>query len=153
MVVKSRTASGDEVAAQPLTFVTTKDDAPPIISQVNNESTLYPGADAKVQTIVSWETDEPSICQFFYSDNLAAKEEDALSLEPETGPLLAHVQVVTEFTPSTAYKFWVVCNDRNENPAKSEDFVLFTPEKEKSIIDIIIENFEGAFGWVKNIGK
>ena len=33
----------------------------------------------------------------------------------------------------------------------SEDFVLFTPEKEKSIIDIILENFEGAFGWIKNI--
>ena len=153
VVVKARTQSGDEISSRPVTFVTTKDDAPPVISQVANESTLYPGAEAKVQTIVSWETDEPAICQFFYGQGLIIAAADEQSLAEETGPLLRHVQVVTEFLPSTVYKFWVRCRDRNDNPARSEDFVLFTPEKEKSIIDIILENFEGTFGWVKNIGK
>jgi hypothetical protein len=153
VVVKARTSAGDEIASSPITFVTTKDDSPPIIAQVNNESTLYPGADAKVQTIVSWETDELSVCQVYYTEGVTVKEDEAKSLPEETGVLLKHAQVITEFTPSTAYKFWVRCRDRNGNPARSEDFVLFTPEKEKSIIDIIIENFEGTFGWVKNIGK
>jgi hypothetical protein len=70
-----------------------------------------------------------------------------------TSPASEHVRVVTEFLPSTVYKFWVECDDRSDNSERSEDFVLFTPEKEKSIIDIILENFEGTFGWVKNIGK
>lgn len=153
VIVKARTASGDEVVSQPLTFVTTKDEAPPIISQVNNESTLYPGADAKIQTIVNWETDEASKCQFFYGEGVAVDDETALGLGEETGFSLKHVQVITEFTPSTVYKFWISCHDPNGNPARSEDFVLFTPEKEKSIIDIILENFESTFGWVKNIGK
>ena len=152
-IIRARTQAGDEITSQPLTFVTKKDDEPPVIGQVNNESTLYPGADAKVQTIVSWETDELSVCQFFYTDGVTVDEETALSLPEETGALMKHVQVVTEFTPSTAYKFWVRCRDRNGNPARSEDFVLFTPEKEKNIIDILLENFEGAFGWVKNVGK
>ena len=73
-------------------------------------------------------------------------------MDPNTDPTIDHVRVVTEFLPSTVYKFWVSCEDRSGNDVRTEDFVLFTPEKEKSIIDIILENFEGTFGWVKNIG-
>jgi len=51
------------------------------------------------------------------------------------------------------YKFALICADQVGNSVQSEDFVLFTPAKEKNIIDIIIENFQGTFGWVKNIGK
>jgi hypothetical protein len=53
----------------------------------------------------------------------------------------------------TVYQFWVECKDVSGNKSKSENFVLFTPNKEKSIIDIILENFQGTFGWVNNIGK
>jgi hypothetical protein len=73
-------------------------------------------------------------------------------MAPNTEPTVDHVRVITEFLPSTVYKFWVKCEDQTGNEEQSEDFVLFTPEKEKSIIDIILENFEGTFGWVKNIG-
>jgi hypothetical protein len=152
-VIKARTPSGDEISSNPITFTTTKDDTPPIISNVSNESTLYPGADAKVQTIISWDTDEQSLCQFFYGEGVVVKEDAALSFPEETGLALKHVQVITSFSPSTAYKFWVKCADRNDNSARSEDFVLFTPSKEKNIIDIILENFQGTFGWVNNIGK
>src|SRR3989344_782340 len=153
VVIKARTEGGDEISSQPVTFVTTKDDAPPIIANVTNESTLYPGADIKGQTIVSWDTDESSLCQFFYGQGLTITDENKLSFPEETGFSLKHTQVITEFTPSTVYKFWVECHDPNDNVGTSEDFVLFTPEKEKSIIDVILENFQGTFGWVKNIGK
>jgi hypothetical protein len=87
-----------------------------------------------------------------YSEGLAGAE-DAIETDKNTEPTVDHVRVLTEFRPSTVYKFWVMCEDRSDNETRSEDFVLFTPEKEKSIIDIILENFEGTFGWVKNIGK
>jgi hypothetical protein len=117
---------------------------------VSNESTLYPSADAKVQTIVSWTTDEQSYCQFYYREGMVG---DANTLGEEKEPRTDHVQVVVEFLPSTVYQFWVECRDESRNKTKSENFVLFTPNKEKSIIDIILENFQGTFGWVKNIGK
>jgi hypothetical protein len=151
-VVKAENESGDKSASEPISFVTVKDEAPPIISKVTNESTLYPTADAKVQTIVNWNTDEPSFCQFFYRQSISVTG-DAVSLAPEDFTSTAHVQVVIDFQPSTVYKFWVECKDKTGNDARSEDFVLFTPDKEKSILDIIIENFQGTFGWVKNIGK
>jgi len=151
-VVKVENEAGDKVVSEQFSFVTIKDVAPPLISKVTNESTLYPTSDAKIQTIVNWDTDELAFCQFFYRQSLA-NTGDALSLDPEIHPNTAHVQVVLEFLPSTVYKFWLECKDLTGNKARSEDFVLFTPDKEKSIIDIIMENFQGTFGWVKNIGK
>jgi hypothetical protein len=63
-----------------------------------------------------------------------------------------HVQVITNFLPSTVYKFWIICNDEADNVAKSQDFSMLTPTQEESIIDIIIKNFESSFGWVKKMG-
>lgn len=149
-VVRAENSAGDKISSDPMTFITVKDEYPPEISKMNNESTLYPGENTKIQTIVSWSTDEPSYCQMFYKKAVEPKAEPS-TLAKEIAPIKDHVQVVVEFLPSTAYKFWVVCEDPAGNKKQSEDFVLFTPEKEKSIIDIILENFEGAFGWVKNI--
>ena len=150
-VVKAENALGEKVTGTPIFFTTVKDTAPPLISKVSNESTLYPSADAKVQTIVSWSTDEPSFCQFFYREGLNPNIPPSGSGE-EKQERSDHVQVVVEFQPSTVYQFWVECRDSANNKTKSENFVLFTPNKEKSIIDIILENFQGTFGWVKNIG-
>ena len=59
--------------------------------------------------------------------------------------------MIVGFASATVYQFWMFCHDEAGNESRSEDFVLITPVKEKSIIDIILENFEGTFGWVKNI--
>ena len=63
-----------------------------------------------------------------------------------------HVEVVVDFAPATVYQFWLDCEDVAGNTIKSENFVLFTPIQEKNIIDLILENFQSTFGWVKNIG-
>jgi hypothetical protein len=148
--IYTENAAGDRVTSDELNFITVKDELPPDISKIANESTLYPSSDNKIQTIVSWATDEPAYCQFFYRQGLSPQAEE-YSLARELEPRTDHVQVVVEFLPSTVYKFWVQCLDEAGNDSRSDDFVLFTPEKEKSIIDIILENFEGAFGWVNNI--
>jgi hypothetical protein len=150
--VIAENSSGDRVRSIPITFLTVRDEEPPIITNVTNESTLFPGDEARIQTIVAWSTDEPSLCVFNYREGIAAGV-DANTIESEDkNPTEKHVQVITEFNPSTVYKFWVECSDSSDNVGRTEDFVLFTPTKEKSIIDIIIENFEASFGWVKNIG-
>jgi hypothetical protein len=151
-IVKAENSVGDKVVSNPIYFTTVKDIAAPLISKVSNESTLYPSADAKVQTIISWDTDEPAFCQLWYREGLAPTIEP-IGFGEEKDAREDHVQVIVEFLPSTVYQYWVECRDPSKNATKSENFVLFTPNKEKSIIDIILENFEGTFGWVKNIGK
>ncbi len=151
-IVKAENEAGEAVESEPITFTTVRDVEPPLISRVTNESTLFPGAETRIQTILSWGTDEAAFCTLSYSEGLATAE-SARDLPKEDLPTTDHVKVLTEFLPSTVYKFWIACEDRSGNKSRTEDFVLFTPEKEKSIIDIILENFQGTFGWVKNVGK
>ncbi len=151
-VITATNESGETLSSDPFTFITIRDVIPPAITKVKNESTLFPGEDTKIQTIVSWETDEPAVCQVFYTQGAAGSGEgDSLPLE--ANPLTQHTQVIVGFAPSTVYRFWVECSDEGRNSSVSEDFVLITPFKEKNIIDIILENFQGTFGWVNNIGK
>jgi hypothetical protein len=150
VVINVESEDGESSQSEPLTFITTRDKEPPIISKVNTESTIYPGSENKIQTIASWETDEYSKCQLFYHQGLVvADEPDSLPAEEDLG--LKHVQVITNFLPSTVYKFWIICEDEAENQGQSEDFTMLTPTQEESIIDIIIKNFESSFGWLKKL--
>lgn len=154
-VIRTTNQDGDNAESTPFQFITIRDVIPPAISKVKNESTLFPGEDVKIQTIIGWETDEPATCQVFYSQGLSTgtSNDGAESMPKEINPLTIHTQVIVGFTPGTVYQFWTVCNDEGQNESRSEDFVLITPIKEKSIIDIILQNFQGTFGWVNNIGK
>jgi hypothetical protein len=153
VVVIATNEGGDNVASNPQTFITVRDVIEPAINKVKNESTLYPSEEVKIQTIISWETDEPAFCQTYYAQGLATQEGEGESLPKEPNPTTSHTQVVVGFAPATVYRFWMICDDEAGNQTRSEDFVLITPVKEKSIIDVILENFEGTFGWLKNVGK
>lgn len=150
--VIAENAGGDRIKSQPITFITIRDTAAPIISNVKNESTLFPGSEARIQTIVEWATDEPAYCTMTYREGVAGGVEP-YTIEPDTiSYSQKHVEVIVDFAPATVYQFWLNCSDEAGNKIQSENFVLFTPIQEKNIIDLILENFESTFGWVKNIG-
>ena len=150
--VIAENSGGDRVRSQPIRFITVRDDAPPLISNVTNESTLFPGSESRIQTIVEWRTDEPASCLMTYREGVAGGVEPT-TIEPEQiNYTERHVEVIVDFAPATVYQFWLVCTDEAGNSVQSENFVLFTPIQEKNIIDLILENFESTFGWVQNIG-
>lgn len=149
--VTAENAGGDRVKSQPLTFVTVKDEAPPIISNVKNDSTIFPGNESRIQTIVEWNTDEPSSCVMTYREGVSEAVEPTIIEQDTINYTAQHVEVIVDFAPATVYQFWLDCTDEAGNTATSEDFVLFTPIQEKNIIDLILENFEATFGWVRNI--
>lgn len=149
--VIAENGGGDRVKSQPITFITVKDTAPPIVSNVTNESTLFPGGDSRVQSIVEWKTDEPAFCKMTYREGVASGV-DPTVIEPDSVSYATkHVEVIVDFAPGTVYQFWLNCEDEAHNAMQSENFVLFTPIQEKSIIDLILENFQSTFGWIKNI--
>lgn len=150
--VIAENAGGDRVKSNPITFITVKDSAPPIISNVTNESTLFPGGESRIQTIIEWLTDEPSHCSLSYREGIAGGIEPTVIDTKDSGFTTKHTEVIVDFAPATVYQFWLECADESKNSVKSENFVLFTPIQEKNIIDIIVENFQSTFGWVKNIG-
>lgn len=150
--VTAENSGGDRVKSQPITFITVKDTAAPLISNVTNESTLFPGSEARIQTIVEWKTDEPSYCTMTYQEGVAGGVEPTVIEAEEINYTEKHVEVIVDFAPATVYQFWLICADESGNERQSENFVLFTPIQEKNIIDLILENFESTFGWVQNIG-
>lgn len=150
--VIAENGGGDRVKSQPITFITVKDTAAPLISNVTNESTLFPGGESRIQTIVEWKTDEPAYCTMTYREGVAGGVEPTVIESEEISYAEKHVEVIVDFAPATVYQFWLDCVDESGNARKSENFVLFTPIQEKNIIDLILENFEATFGWVKNIG-
>lgn len=150
--VIAENAGGDRVKSSPITFVTVKDTAPPIISNVTNDSTLFPGGESRIQTIIEWLTDEPAHCSLTYREGIAGGVEPTVIDTKDSGFTMQHVNVVVDFAPATVYQFWLDCADESGNKVKSENYVLFTPIQEKNIIDIILENFQSTFGWLKNIG-
>lgn len=150
--VTAENSGGDRVRSQPVQFITVRDIAPPIITNVTNESTLFPGGESRIQTIVGWDTDEPASCLMTYQEGVAGGTE-AYTIEKEQITYnTKHVEVIVDFAPATVYQFYLTCVDEAGNDVKSENYVLFTPIQEKNIIDLIIENFQSTFGWVKNIG-
>lgn len=151
--VIAENAGGDRVKSNPITFITVKDTAAPIISNVTNESTLFPGGESRIQTIIEWLTDEPSSCALSYREGITGGV-DPTVVEPESVSYIEdHIEVIVEFAPATVYQFWLTCSDESGNKTNSENFVLFTPIQEKNIIDIILENFESTFGWLKNVNN
>ena len=149
--VIAENSSGDRVRSQPIQFITIRDTEPPIISNVTNESTIFPGQESRIQTIIEWNTDEPAYCTMTYQEGVAGGTDPVELAAEEIEYNTNHVRVITEFSPATVYQFWLNCEDQTGNMAQSEDFVLFTPIQEKNIIDLILENFEATFGWVRNI--
>ncbi|MEI7498575.1 MAG: fibronectin type III domain-containing protein [Candidatus Falkowbacteria bacterium] len=147
-VIKVENEQGEKAISEPIDFATVRDVLPPVISKVNSESTLYPGTENKTQTIISWRTDEPTVCQFNYNKGIGLNEKPTL-LTKEEDYGSNHVQVVTDFQSATVYKFWLECFDRTGNKARSQDYTMLTPAREESILDLIIKNFEGTFGWLK----
>lgn len=149
--VTAENSGGDRVRSQPIQFITVRDIAPPIITNVTNESTLFPGGESRIQTIVEWDTDEPAYCLMTYQEGVAGGTEPFTIEKEQISYSTNHVEVVVDFAPATVYQFYLTCTDEAGNDIQSEDFVLFTPIQEKNIIDLILENFEATFGWVKNI--
>lgn len=154
VVIHSTNQSGDVVTSKPYTFLTVRDTVPPVISKVSNQSTLFPSDNVKVQTIISWKTDEPAYCQLFYVHGIVKSASNPPSSQPaEQNPLTDHTEVIVGLAPGSVYKYWIRCHDVANNPAQSEDYVLITPTKQKNIVDLILQNFQSTFGWVNNIGK
>lgn len=151
-VIKVENEQGEKTVSNPLSFKTVKDIVAPVISSVKAKSNLDQGSD-NTQTIINWRTDEPAICQFLYKTGSAAETDD-VSLKDnnknkETDLVTTHIQVIMDFKMASVYKYWIECADKTGNKVKSDNYTILTPVREQSILDIILKNFEGTFGWLK----
>jgi hypothetical protein len=143
--------SGNLARSSQYSFTTSDDAAGPSITAVNSRSTIVSGQN-KVQTVITWSTNEPSDSLVEYSSGSTTNDYE--SKTPLNGDFVTnHIVVISNLKPATVYRYRVVSKDRSANASQSPAYVLLTPQKEVSAFDLILQNLEGAFGWAKKITR
>jgi hypothetical protein len=133
-------------------FVTTSVDViAPVINNVKVDSALVLGRTDRIQTIISWQTDEPSTSIVYYeegsgilSKELANKQEDLNTFTTN------HSIVLTSLKPGTVYRFQVASTDSANNTVKPPIRTIITPRRTESIVDVIFKNFNETFNFINN---
>lgn len=138
------------VAKEIPVFSTSEDDLPPIISQIQTDSALSPGKDTKVQTIISWLTNEPSTSRIYYEKGIA-KDQFSQKTPMDNSFVKKHVMILTSFDPGTVYSFRAESIDSGGNVSISKIYTILTPRQKESVFQIILNNMEKTFGWVSAI--
>ena len=125
---------------------------PPIIYQVQTASALSPGRDAKVQTIISWKTNEPSTTRVYYQKGIAELGQELSEITKlDINYTKKHVVVITKFNPGVAYSFKVESIDSGGNISLSKIYTILTPRQKESVFQVIMKNMEDVFGWIGKI--
>jgi len=132
-------------------FATSEDDLPPIIYQVKTDSALSPGKTVRVQAIISWMTNEPTMGKLYYAKGVR-KDSETFEEKAASSKNFSkkHVVVITKFDPGSVYSFYVENTDSGGNTSLSKIYTILTPRQQESVFQIIMKNFENLFGWALN---
>lgn len=147
MKIKASDEQGNSTEKVAQNFTTGKDENAPEITKARTESAL--AQSDKVQTIISWETNELSTCSLIYREGAAGEEHES---KVDSRPTLSHVAVVTTFKSGTVYYFKIKSTDEAQNESISSGYALLTPQKKENIVQIIVNNFQDIFSWTSKIG-
>jgi hypothetical protein len=64
----------------------------------------------------------------------------------------SHTVIIKDLNPSSTYHFRIAGKDKRGNMTSSQDFNFVTPEKNKSVWQLIVRSLEETFSWVKDVG-
>lgn len=165
--VSSKDQFGNKSESEFQSFTTSDDSEPPKIKSVKSEATVFPNKDTKVQTILSWSTDKPTNSVIAYreggvagDDGINEKMQDGSTqefngwkIQRKEDNSFNHMFVLIDFNPASVYYFKVASIDKRGHISISDNYSLITPVKKKSVFDLIVNNFEETFGWVKRVGN
>lgn len=133
-------------------FATAEDDFPPEVSHIKADSTVFVDRGNKIQTIISWLTNEPSTSRVYFQEGVHGTNVDlAESTDLNTNYTKEHVMVITKFKPGVVYTFRVESIDSGGHVSTSKPHTFMTAKKKESIIQIIMNILENTFGWVKKL--
>lgn len=133
-------------------FSTAEDDYAPEVSHIKADSTIFVDRGDKIQTIITWLTNEPSTSRVHYQEGVHGGDTELIeSTSLNTNYTKEHVMVITKFKPGIVYSFRVESIDSGGNTTQSKVHTFMTAKKKESIIQIIINILENTFGWLKGI--
>jgi len=122
-----------------ISWVTSKDSCSTIVYR-KGAGQSGEGINNKLQELAKEETEKTNKTTF---DEWIIIKKSALTK--------SHLFILTDFEPASVYQYKVISVDKRGNSSISKDYSFLTPNKQESIFDLIIANFEETFGWVKNV--
>jgi phosphodiesterase/alkaline phosphatase D-like protein len=152
MIVKGRDKAGNEAQSEIQRLTTSVDTRPPQVTNLKVEtSTTTPnGSDQAIsQLVVSWDTDEPSTSQVDFAEGTGSTYQQRT--QEDQNFTNNHVVVVGNLTPSKVYHLRAVSRDVASNEGSSVDTVVITAKATDSALDLVVNNLQQAFGFLKNI--
>jgi hypothetical protein len=152
VVIISKDTAGNIAQESFERFSTTEDDLPPKISYIKTESTVFVDRSNKIQTVISWLTNEPATSRVYFQEGVqGGNAELQESTNLNTSYVKEHIMVITKFKPGIVHSFRVESIDSGGNITISKVHTFMTAKKRESIIDIILGILENTFGWLKKI--
>lgn len=151
--LSSNDVSGNTISKLMPAFFTSEDDLPPLIYQVQTDSAISPGKEVKVQTIISWLTNEPATTRVYYQKGIGSQDELTESIQLDGNYTKKHVAVITKFEPGSVYRFKAESIDSGGNAALSKIYTILIPRQKETVFQIIMKNMEQTFGWVSKLSR
>ncbi|MBI4691866.1 MAG: fibronectin type III domain-containing protein, partial [Candidatus Terrybacteria bacterium] len=139
------------VEGDPLKIRTKKDTVAPGISAIRIDNALLPGRTDKLQSVISWKTDEPANSLVYFEEGVGISEELANTAGYENEYTTDHIVILTNLKPATVYRIRVASADESDNLTKSPIRTILTPRSPESVFDVIIRNFQDTFGFLKKL--
>jgi hypothetical protein len=131
---------------------TSTDTKAPVITSFKVESSLVTGRTDRAQSIISWQTDEPSTSIVYYEEGSGSPDAKLGNKQEDTSTFTTnHVIILSTLKPGTIYRFQISSVDFADNVAKLPIRKIITPRPNESIVDIIFKNFDQTFNFLKNV--
>ncbi|OIO06849.1 hypothetical protein AUJ27_03475 [Candidatus Falkowbacteria bacterium CG1_02_37_44] len=150
--LKSQDLKGNIALETIPAFSTSADDLPPVIFQVQTNSTIFINSNEGIQTIISWKTNDPSTSQVYYIEGVhQAADNWPGKTKLDDNYTRDHVMVITNFNPGIVYSFRVESVDAGGSAAISDVHTFMTPKRKESIFSIVLKILEDTFSWITRL--
>jgi hypothetical protein len=136
-------------------FSTSEEDLPPQILTVRTDAAIAPGKESRIQTVISWETNEQATGRVHYQKGISNDLNASLA---QATPINAnytrsHVVLLPGLEPGEVYSFQIESADSQGNLTRTKTYTLLTPKEKEGVLQVIIKQMEETFGWVGNLKR
>jgi hypothetical protein len=152
LIVEVKDKLGNSVKSNPVSFSTPIDKNGAKVNGIKIDLLPMGESDETAQAIISWTTDKPTTTKIEYDEGVLGGKYSKSSIE-DNSLNTSHTVIVKELNPSATYHFKIAGKDKRGNATTSTDYTFVTPNKEKSVLQLILKSLEETFSWVKNVGS
>jgi hypothetical protein len=139
---------GNQTEKYNFSLATPKDSRPPIISDVQIESSNISDLESETtRLIISWKTDEPATSSVEYGEGILGEKYNKKSTL-DSSYSTNHMVIISSLKPNQPYHLRAVSLDKADNTAVSEDNSVVSGNASRSILNMIIDAFMSIFGWL-----